>query len=49
MKLANQKLLDTLNKDENLYDRSLYSAGPYWSEKAKKINYELQHKGLDKF
>ena len=44
-----QTLLKILSKDESMQDQKLYTAGPYWKEKAKKINYELIHKGLEDF
>jgi putative sugar O-methyltransferase len=49
MHLNNKKLLDVLHQDEELCDKNLYSAGPYWKDKAKKISCELKRKGLDNF
>lgn len=44
-----QNLINILLKDEKKVDRNLYSAGPYWDYKTKKILYWLNKKGLDNF
>jgi putative sugar O-methyltransferase len=43
------KLLKELNRDQHLQSQNLYVPGKYWNNKAKKISYELQKKGLDNF
>ena len=43
------KLLDNLLVDEKKFDNKLYSAGPYWKYKTKKILYWLKKKGLNDF
>ena len=43
------KLLDNLLVDEKKVDNKLYSAGPYWKYKTKKILYWLKKKGLNDF
>ena len=42
-------LLDLLIKDEKKIDKELYSSGPYWEYKKKKIIYEIKKKGLKNF
>ncbi len=42
-------LLDTLIADQKKIDRRLYSAGPYWDYKGKKICYWLKKKGMEDF
>jgi len=44
-----KNLLDALVEDENKADKNLYSAGPYWDYKTKKILYWLKKKGLNDF
>ena len=47
---TNQKaLLNSLLEDEKKNDKSLYSPGPYWNYKTKKILYWLKKKGLTDF
>lgn len=41
--------LDQLIKDEKKINKSLYSSGPYWEYKKKKIIYEIKKKGLKNF
>ena len=46
----NQKiLLDSMIKDEKSKNKTLYSAGPYWDYKVKKILYWIKKKGIDDF
>ena len=42
-------LLNNLLLDEKKIDKLLYSAGPYWRYKTKKIIYWLKKKGLKDF
>ena len=43
------KLLNNLLLDQKKVDKKLYSAGPYWDYKTKKILYWLKKKGLENF
>ncbi len=47
--IVKQEFLDALIQDEMSHDTNLYSPGPYWKEKAKKISYELKRVGLKNF
>ena len=42
-------LLNSLVKDENKHNTKLYSAGPYWKYKTKKILYWLKKVGIHEF
>ena len=43
------KLLNNLISDEKKFNKQLYSAGPYWDYKAKKIIYWLKKRGIKNF
>ena len=46
----NQKyLLNALIDDEKKVDKNLYTSGPYWNYKTKKILYWIKKKGLENF
>lgn len=52
MKLITQNqriLLDSMVKDEKSKNKTLYSAGPYWDYKVRKILYWIKKKGIDDF
>jgi len=46
---SQNNLLEVLFFDQKKVDKELYSAGPYWDYKAKKIHYWLKKKGLKNF
>lgn len=46
---SQKALLNALVEDENKANKELYSAGPYWNYKAKKILYNLKKKGINNF
>ena len=49
LNISQKKLLDNLISDEKKFNKKLYSAGPYWDYKAKKIIYWLKKRGLENF
>ena len=44
-----KSLLNSMVNDEKLCNKKLYSAGPYWNYKTKKILYWLKKKGIKNF
>ena len=46
---ASKNLLQTLINDEKKVNKKLYSAGPYWDYKCKKIYNQIYKKSLDNF
>ncbi len=44
-----KSLLNSMINDEKKCDKKLYSAGPYWSYKTKKILHWLNKKGIKNF
>ena len=42
-------MLDSLVNDEKKINQKLYSAGPYWEYKTKKILYNIKKRGINNF